>query len=509
LRYDDPRLEEIKSSFQLVQPAEASPAAVQAKENGSKPRPDALVKGITPTQAPASSMKPAVTAVSDPRPGVFARVWQWLTGISASPAAKPADPAQSPVRVPAAASGSQRPAREERRAERPVLGDPERGARGARGQGRAQGDAQTPRNRRGPGVRNPRSRSANEAAPGADTQDQGVDTVAQTQAPNQTQAISAAPLAQDSQREARGRRGRSRRREEPRAQDGVDLTPQAVSTSASLALGAEATDARSESFTAPQQASVAQATAPNETAAHEVPRDVQEGERKPRARRGRRGRGGNETANTSAAAVVEVAAVEPAVAEASPIESAVLESVVLAPVVAQVPVREEAPPAEVEAVEAAASAVHTAEAALHAEPLVTQDVVEQDVAASAAAAQTAPALSPARAAPVAEPAAPAFPPAAMVVSEPTQTIGQATPPSTHSVAATVDLREEPTAALDLAANGAADVLARGQIQGLQRVETRADAVQASPVQAPVRLGRARKAAAVVAVEPLQQVETKV
>src|SRR5690606_22300237 len=82
LRYDDPRLEDLKNSFQLVQRPETQNTWKPNKETESKPRPEALVKGITPAQPAPVSSTPAASKVSATaaKPGLLARLWQWLTG---------------------------------------------------------------------------------------------------------------------------------------------------------------------------------------------------------------------------------------------------------------------------------------------------------------------------------------------------------------------------------------------------------------------------------------------
>ncbi|PWF25221.1 Rne/Rng family ribonuclease [Corticimicrobacter populi] len=60
LRHDDPRLEDPKSSFQLVQAPEENEPGWTAAAKEAQNRPEALVKGITPAQpAPVSSPSPA------------------------------------------------------------------------------------------------------------------------------------------------------------------------------------------------------------------------------------------------------------------------------------------------------------------------------------------------------------------------------------------------------------------------------------------------------------------
>lgn len=64
LRHDDPRLEEVKTSFELVE-APSTDAAWQPREHEIKSRPEALVKGITPSQpAPVSTPAPAPAAAA-------------------------------------------------------------------------------------------------------------------------------------------------------------------------------------------------------------------------------------------------------------------------------------------------------------------------------------------------------------------------------------------------------------------------------------------------------------
>uniref|UniRef100_UPI0028A88F20 Rne/Rng family ribonuclease n=1 Tax=Achromobacter animicus TaxID=1389935 RepID=UPI0028A88F20 len=85
LRHDDPRLEELKTSFELVE-APATDAPWQPRESEIKSRPEALVKGITPSQ-PAPVSTPAAPAAAPAAPvagaglgGLFKRLVSWLTG---------------------------------------------------------------------------------------------------------------------------------------------------------------------------------------------------------------------------------------------------------------------------------------------------------------------------------------------------------------------------------------------------------------------------------------------
>jgi ribonuclease E len=69
LRHDDPRLEDVKASYDLVdQPATDSPYLEQ-KEEPAKPRQEAVVKGITPSApAPVSVPRPERSAAPAPAP---------------------------------------------------------------------------------------------------------------------------------------------------------------------------------------------------------------------------------------------------------------------------------------------------------------------------------------------------------------------------------------------------------------------------------------------------------
>ena len=82
LRHDDPRLEDIKTSFDMVD-APSTDMSWAPKEQEVKAKPEALVKGITPSQpAPVSSTpaKKAASATTESSPGLFKRLMGWLTG---------------------------------------------------------------------------------------------------------------------------------------------------------------------------------------------------------------------------------------------------------------------------------------------------------------------------------------------------------------------------------------------------------------------------------------------
>ena len=141
LRHDDPRLEDIKTSFDMVD-APSTDMSWAPKEQEVKAKPEALVKGITPSQpAPVSSTpaKKAAAAATESSPGLFKRLMGWLTG--GSPEEKKVEEAPKPSEA--------------------------RGERGRHGQGnRGNGN-------RGGQHRGRRPDNRNEARPGTETSTDG------------------------------------------------------------------------------------------------------------------------------------------------------------------------------------------------------------------------------------------------------------------------------------------------------------------------------------------------
>src|SRR3546814_14132104 len=91
LSHDDPRLEDIKTSFDLVTQPEAPVTCSPNKAQEAKTRPEALVKGITPSQpAPISAPTARVTKTKEGT-SLFKKLINWLTG--ADTAGKTAEPA--------------------------------------------------------------------------------------------------------------------------------------------------------------------------------------------------------------------------------------------------------------------------------------------------------------------------------------------------------------------------------------------------------------------------------
>ncbi|TAM83706.1 MAG: Rne/Rng family ribonuclease [Candidimonas sp.] len=309
VRHDDPRLEETKPSFELASAPEEEIAWPPSKNREDKPRPEALVKGITPsrpapvTQAPAAptSVAPATPA----QPGAFKRFMNWLSG-----ATPPAEPTQSPLPAQPPRATSTRP-----------HGAPER---------REHLSTERHRRRRG----EPRS------------PDTDIDTTSTGQADHATHRTAEPPrdggstrrradAESSGTRNGRGRRGRAHgRREEAStgAATEADVAATAITTNGTVAAGTAVVDtvaahtaavgtAAVEKNGAPQSPMAATspdasgiAAAPNawitplDTSVEPgaEPTDVGSGntaedgradpERRRRRRRGRRGRHGGETA---------------------------------------------------------------------------------------------------------------------------------------------------------------------------------------------------------------------
>jgi len=442
LRHDDPRLEDLKSSFQLVQPSEAPPAVAAVKENGGKSRPDALVKGITPAQAPVAA--PSATrkplAVAQDGAGLFTRVWAWLTGAATS-AVKPQSErlAKSQPQARSQADGTKPP-----RHDRAGQGD------AAQRNRRAAGGGQAPRGR-GAGAR-PNRRGSVDAAIGAPVAEQaGVNNDQLSDQHNDqrqdaSQASGAANGRDDSLRGPRQRRGRNRRREEPRAQT-LEIVESAADAAPTVA-----------PIPAPV---VADAPAVSVlTDGNGAQREVQDGERKPRQRRGRRGRGAGDAAAVQDADAQDIVHNIAQESDAPRVQNRVPDlagDITLSPVVATPQTASVHSPAHV--AEQAFEPVEQAPAPVAAFVEPVQELVVQVAAA----------------------------PASLEAAE-----QPATPPvQPTGISDWIDLNQIQT------------------LSNLQLVETQETAVQAQPETPAPRLGRARKPAPVVQAEPLQQVETDV
>ncbi|HUH87880.1 MAG TPA: Rne/Rng family ribonuclease [Pusillimonas sp.] len=515
LRYDDPRLEETQSSFELVQsPPEASLSWSAQKNEDAKARPEALVKGITPAQPAPGASAPAAAAApttSATHPGLFSRLVAWLTGTGAAQPAQ-AEP-QEAAPEKASASNRRKPTRPGDRRER--TGD-ER-PRSRRGERRpdAGRTADSASSEQVAGARGQRRGQANRGDKPA-TEQALVDTD-QAQQPESTEGTQS--------RGGRGRRGRGRNRREE-----GQTTENGVDTAAATIAAAEAVDSAAAAALAPAAESSSQADE-SLVAATGVSADAEteqaDPERKRRRRRSRRGRRSGENQTDSAETTQdddtdEVSASQETaqeVADASP----------SMPFSAPATRRTSQPSVETteQASDNAAATPPVQAEAQPAQAHVRTQAVAIDTRGSETKAQTPDeAVEPVESADSADsaqsdvitPIVPAAPSSVVAVSEPVLHGEAAQEPADDQIDPQEPQAETPRApeastpaALKPTPNGAAtpgslDDMVRAA--GMQMVETRAGTTAPAVDQPVERLGRARKAAAVVDTEPLQQVETQ-
>ena len=460
LRHDDPRLEDVKTSFELVD-APSTDMSWAPKEQEVKAKPEALVKGITPAQpAPVSSTPAKKADASEASPGFFKRLFGWLSGSSSSEKkAEETKPTES---------------REQRG--RNSQNDRRGGNRGGRGR--------RPDNRneaRGEG-RN----GSNEATGQHDNRRPPRDDERNAQAPR--------PEGLEQAGDDNGRNGgRSRRRGgRNRRDEGLDTRNEQLTADGQQAEGTAQSNERR-----PQQGP---RPAGNPSAAAEDQNNLQQGpatgfndedgdqsdpERKRRRRRSRRGRRGQDEGSTFENDGQDQHAQQQS-AQSVPLQT----HVTPAPQLNQQDERNFGHTSTPGLSGAPMQYVEPA-SAVAATPAAAPQVVEHAASQPVAVAQ------PVAAAPVAEPVAVAAPaPAPAPVAAPA--------PVTAPVAAQPIVI---TPALDTAA-----LHAIVQSAGLQWVESdpaRVAQAKANQVIVPVQLGRTRKPAAVVSNEPLVQVETRV
>lgn len=538
LRHDDPRLEEVKTSFELVE-APATDAPWQPRESEIKARPEALVKGITPSQpAPMSTPAPAPAPAAAPAQsggGLLKRLFGWLTGNSEPAKAAPAA-AQEETGVKRAASPARGKGRgahdgQERRGERHGS-DRNRNRRGeSRTEGAEGGEGGRHHirgNRRPEGERGERQeRGERNNRNERGERDQAVQAAQASNRPD----VAPEAAGDDAGAGRNRRRGRGRNRRE----EGQADTPMSEQESMVAALAQSVATALPEAKQpADGQAEPVEAV---ELAADGVP--AAEGaeagadpERKRRRRRSRRGRrspdeagvagsdeqledgaeddAGEQAENLTASAP---AAAAPMAVAAAPAD--VPETPVQAPAQQAEAVQAEAAPAPVQAEQTPAAMI---------EPQVEQPVQ------TAAPEATAPvAVEPASQ--VSEPAAPVAAPVEAAVVEPVVeavvTTAPAAPAEPEAAAAPVATPAPAAAPAEAAPTSAQPIVvpatapsAKAQAlhevvnaAGLQWVETDPERhaqtqLRIAAAHTPVRLGRERKPVAPVSNEPLVQVETR-
>ncbi|HTJ99669.1 MAG TPA: Rne/Rng family ribonuclease, partial [Bordetella sp.] len=313
LRHDDPRLEELKTSFELAD-APATEVAWAPREQEIKTRPEALVKGITPAQpAPVSSTPAPVVAApaaSAGLGGLFKRLVGWFSGGDATPAPAPAPQADAKRSTNRPKSrthdgqdrrgerhGSDRN-RNRRHEARPEAAEGEglrhhvRGGRRADGEQRADRGEHGERPERGDRSergdrpeRGDRTDRGERASRGEAQQRAERDVVAQAQAhPERALAPEAADEATTG-RAGRGRRGRGRGRREDQADAPMSEQESMVAALAETVAAALPPDAEDERA---DQAADTGLEADEQGLAGEAGADPERKRRRRRSRRGRR-----------------------------------------------------------------------------------------------------------------------------------------------------------------------------------------------------------------------------
>ncbi|MBB1592492.1 Rne/Rng family ribonuclease [Achromobacter sp. UMC46] len=550
LRHDDPRLEELKTSFELVE-APATNAPWQPRESEIKARPEALVKGITPSQpAPVSTpaapvAAPAAPAAAGGLGGLFKRLVGWLTGNADT--AKPAATAQedSAKRAASGRGGKGRSGHDgqERRGERHGS-DRNRNRRGeSRGEGAEGGEGgrhHVRGNRRPEGERGERQERGDRGNRNEARGDQVAQAALASNRPDQADLANGDDTGAGRNR----RRGRGRNRRE----EGQSDAPMSEQESMVAALAQSVATALPDTKPA-AEAALDAADAADQTADGVLTAEGAEGaadpERKRRRRRSRRGRrsqeeggvagsddqledGSDDDLGEQAEGVATQAAPATPVAPAQIAEAA---EAVQAPAPVQTQAVE-TKVTEAQAIEAApASAQVAAETPREpaAQPVETQQVEAQQVETpkaepvqaaaepvaqpeQTAAAQVTQPVAVEPATQVSAPAAPAEPvePAAAepVVTAPAPVVQAAAPVAPAPVAAQQPI-VVPATAPTAKAQALHDVV---NAAGLKWVETDPDRhaqtqLRIAAAHTPTRLGRERKPVASVSNEPLVQVET--
>jgi ribonuclease E len=447
LRHDDPRLEDLKTSFDLVD-APSTDMSWAPKEQEIKAKPEALVKGITPAQPAPVSSTPAKKAEADQTPGLFSRFFSWLSGGSSSDkkeeTPKPTD---------------------SRDRSRSSQGDRRGGNRGGRG--------------RRPDNRGETRSATGEASTTSDNRRAPKDELDQRAPQARTEANDS---GDDSPRGNRNRRGRSRNRRE----DGSDVRPDQVDAVTNTAQTEDSASSAERRTQPPRPTPAANALTDNQARLQqgldaqglaEDDIDQTDPERKRRRRRSRRGRRGSDEGTG-------IDGREDHATDREGFEHTSSNALSSAPV---------------DYVEHGASATVTPVAS-SAPAAPAAPIAPVAVAAVAHIATTAPAAAPVAVAPI------AAAPEALVVT-PTPVLP--TPVTTPAPIQVATVSTAPTLAQTPRVDQAT-LHAIVQTAGLQWVETdpaRVAQAMASQNVVPVKLGREPKPKAAVSSQPLVQVET--
>ncbi len=272
LRHDDPRLEEIATSFDLVTQPEPQLTWAPNKGQEAKTRPEALVKGITPSEPapkPSAPVQRTPVVSTTQAPSLLKRLINWLTGTATVATPEPAVATEKPQQA-----NRNKNARHNERRERGQGGDRNRQRRNERRPDalEAKGDeapAPAARQRRQPATQDA-------GAASHDVRTAGV-------------AVSPTPTADSGEtgatsRGGRNRRGRGRNRREEGQSENVEID------NSDLPLTAAAEASPSTMAATEEAADQPKVTGGEGTDEQSTDSDQLDPERKRRRRRSRRGR---------------------------------------------------------------------------------------------------------------------------------------------------------------------------------------------------------------------------
>lgn len=511
LRHDDPRLDELRSSYELVQQPEQQDSLVPHRSHEIKPRPEALVKSTTHAQ-PAPMSKPAAAAAaataatsvaSDDKPGLLKRLLNWLSG-------KPAEPVTETTKTESDKSPSGR---------RQGRSGQANAGRGQGGRGRRQ--ANRPEAAQEEKVS---TESASSTTRGRRRQaSAGTESALETpQNTNVSTPPATVEEGSSNSRNPRNRRGRGRQRREEGNAENIELNKddnttdaqpeQALAAAAVASVAAVAASKQEAPARAEQQIEVDTSDTgdnPDAETDESSENSALDPERKRRRRRSRRGRRNtdanavaeneenNEEGSTSAYVAHETPSFNPAALDAQ--EQAAAQTATAEPeqpqTAKEAPAVQEAAPV---AVEAAQEAPVAAQAAQQAEEVVTTQAVtvetapaqEELAAAQAEVAPEVPAaaetVAPVQAEAAAEAAtaevaqAPAEVVETTAAPAQTQAVTDAAPVDT-AAAETATAQEETTAP---AAEAAPEAPAAEEVTAPVQAEAAAEPAKAEVTEAP-------------------------
>jgi len=318
LRHDDPRLEDNKTSIELVTQPEAPTTWAPSRAQEASTRPEALVKSIAHSQpAPrhVESAPAAPVAASKASGGLFKRLFGWLAGSSAAPATEQ-QPAAADTKP--ASANRQRAARGNERRERSMGGERSRQRRNER-----RPDAEVK------AAEHVAAKPRRQAVPEAARPQEELQRPAAVAAPQAGEAASATAT----NGRGRNRRGRGRNRREDGVSNAADTDTMIATTAAGAAAGtvvaAEAMETAIPTPPVSQEEVRSQALTEqpeDDTFATTEARDGEDGEqvdpeRKRRRRRSRRGRRSGDATDAAVAGDTPAEGSDEAVAQADAIQA--------------------------------------------------------------------------------------------------------------------------------------------------------------------------------------------